>query len=156
MRWLRLVLVLVVISLLESTILATFDWYYFRPDLFLLVVLFLALRPPTRLGYLCYWLAGLVKDLFSLGPLGAYALLLLLAGLGAERIRNRVFSEDWLTRAVLTLVFALGIDVFVRIIWAREKLFEPAILSTALTTAVLAPFVFWLLEKSGLSRRAEL
>jgi rod shape-determining protein MreD len=150
-----LVVVLAVISLLESTILSTSEWDNYRPDLFLLVVLFLALGPATRSSYLGYWLAGLLKDLFSSGRFGINALLLLLAGCVAEGMRNRVFSEHWLTRAILALVFALGTDALTRLVWARDRLFESDILSAALTTAVLAPFVFWLLGKCRLRAQSE-
>jgi len=56
-----------------------------RPDLFVILVAFAALRAPagreTDALVLC-WLTGLAKDLLSAGPVGQYALLCLAAGRG--------------------------------------------------------------------------
>jgi rod shape-determining protein MreD len=75
-----------------------------RPDLFVILVAFAALRaPPGRDDdalALC-WMTGLAKDLLSSGPVGEYALLYLAAGAVIGRMRPAVDVRSAATGAGL-------------------------------------------------------
>jgi rod shape-determining protein MreD len=81
-----------------------------RPDLFVILVAYAALRvPPGRDAdalALC-WLTGLAKDLLSAGPLGQYALLYLAAGALIGRMRPALDSRSALSGAALAWAAAL-------------------------------------------------
>ncbi len=155
MRWLRIALVLLAVLLVESTFLSRPEWTYLRPDLFLLLVLFLALKSPTKSGYVLYWLIGLAKDVFSLDRLGVQALLLMVVGLAAETVRGKTFSDHWLTQIILTFILCTGLGVAGALIGAGLHGLDWPILSSAGVTAVLSPFALWLLAKLIRKQQAE-
>ena len=72
-----------------------------KPDLLLSLVVLLALYDQEESWPLRYWLIGLLKDVLSAGPLGIYAFVFTLVGLGISKIRNEVFRDHPLTRGAL-------------------------------------------------------
>ena len=81
-----------------------------RPDLFVILVAFAALRAPpghsAEALTLC-WMTGLAKDLLSAGPLGQYALLYLAAGAAIARARPALGARSAAAGAALAWAAAL-------------------------------------------------
>ena len=110
---LRLILILGVVSILATVVLPPVVLAAFRPDLFVVAMVFLALRS-TRRGVLpVCWLTGLVADLVSAGPMGAYGLLYLASGMVILRIR----AETEKRPAVSYVPYALGAAFAIRALY---------------------------------------
>jgi rod shape-determining protein MreD len=84
-----------------------------RPDLFVILVAFAALRaPPGRAAEalaLC-WMTGLAKDLLSAGPVGEYALLYLAAGAAIARVRPALGARSAAAGAALAWAAAFATE----------------------------------------------
>lgn len=117
-----------------------------RPDFLLILAALLALYSEEGEWPLNYWLLGFLKDLFSSGALGLYALLFTLAALAIARARNEIFREHPLNRAFLVFTASIltsGPVAVVQSFTCHQNFFscllEP-VLWEGLYTAVLAPF----------------
>ena len=135
-----------------------------RPDLFALLLIFLALR--SRKDHLLQtcWLLGLLKDIVSGTHLGATALIYLLAAVALLRLR-RVLNTRTL-RARILLGFAVPLAT--ELLLLAPALIHPnltilsaignTLLPSALLTAALTPLALALLDplrpRLGLRRRA--
>lgn len=78
-----------------------------RPDVLFILSVFLALHGeedewPTR-----YWALGLLKDIFSSGPLGLHAASFTLVGVAVRKARSEIFRDHPLTRALVVFLSAL-------------------------------------------------
>ncbi len=129
------------------------DGHWTRPDLVLIVALFIALYFQRHEVFIATWCLGLAADLVSVsGRLGVQALLYgaLLTALSAVRgslNRGWVLTQSALTFATV-LVIHFGWYVATRYFGGAPaailRSVEESALDAALT-AILAPYVFWLL-----------
>jgi len=108
----------------------------------------------SRQGLLCAWIAGLVKDLGSAGPMGLHALLFLGAGWVVLQVRQVLFREAALTQVAVAFVATCWVN-------AASALFVSATaggiplgviagktLVAALLTAALTPAMLFLLSRA--------
>jgi rod shape-determining protein MreD len=122
-----------------------------RPDLFVILVAFAALRaPPGRDAdalALC-WMTGLAKDLLSSGPVGQYALLYLAAGAVIGRMRLALDARSAASGAALAWAAAFTTECVAAWaagrgggrLWPMPGAFR-GVLSASLVTACVAwPF----------------
>lgn len=77
------------------------------PNLFLLVVVTLALVEGPVAGCVAGFAAGLTLDLLGTGPLGAWPLVLTVVGYLAGMLQSNLFAEGWLLP--VTAVFVAGV-----------------------------------------------
>jgi rod shape-determining protein MreD len=136
------------------------DGHWARPDLVLLLGLFLALYLDPYETFVIGWCLGLASDLVSIsGRLGVQPILMSLVLAVVCHGRN-LFSR---TRVLTQFLLALGVVALVHFLWyvatrfflydglvdaplAIGRSMEQALLD-ALYAAVLAPYLFWVLER---------
>jgi rod shape-determining protein MreD len=139
----------------ELTLLSNVAWAGARPDLLIPVVIFAALfaaEPSHVLG--TAWVAGLMRDLGTAGPLGQYALIYLVIAWILSGARTYLFREHPLTQAAVgaggaavaglasaacTAAFVGGIPL--GLCFARTSV-------SALATALVAPVAVTILSRS--------
>ena len=137
-----------------------------RPDLFVILVVFVALRAPAERAAealaLC-WMTGLAKDLLSSGPVGQYALLCLAAGAAIGRSRPAWGASSaaagaalaWAAAFATESVAAWAIGRAGGSLWPMPGAFR-GVLSASLVTACAAwPFFIGLdrlLRRKGSAR----
>jgi len=131
------------------------DGYWARPDLVLLLGLFLALYLDPYETFVIGWCLGLASDLVSIsGRLGVQPILMSLVLAVVCRGRD-LFNR---TRVLTQFLLALGVVALVHFLWyVATRFFEDAPLAIgrsmeqalldALYAAVLAPYLFWVLER---------
>ena len=152
MRVAAWILLLLAFALLTTAIFPPLLPAALRPDLFALLILFLALRGRRDHFLQLCWLIGLFKDILSGAHLGATALLYLFAALALLRLRR--FLNTHTIRARILLAF--GVAFFPEAVLVAPGLVHlplagalvalKPLLFSALLTAALTPVVFLLLE----------
>jgi rod shape-determining protein MreD len=80
--------------LLQSALLPVFLATPFKPDLLLIVVVFMALRGSYELGTPAAWLLGMTKDMFSGLYLGLNAFAFLVIFLIIKSVSDRLYAES--------------------------------------------------------------
>ena len=132
MHWLRIIAVLLVVALLQATVVPAVEVRHVRPDLLLLVALYVVVREPPKWRW-CWnafwvgWTAGLIADIFSPGSDLRFGATALVFGLLAAAM-NRVGAELFLDSAVAQVL-----------ILAPACLIAHGALGLALTAAVGGP-----------------
>ena len=144
-------LVLAVVALLACGPLPRLIPPGWRPDLFVILVAFAALRvPPERAAdalALC-WMTGLAKDLLSSGPVGQYALLYLASGAAIARIRPAVGARSaaagaalaWATAFATESVAAWALGREGGSLWPMPGAFRGVLSASLITACVAWPF----------------
>lgn len=85
---------LVMAVILQSSVLPVHVTGYFKPDLLLVGMVFLALRGPVAPGALLAWSMGLIKDVFSGLYLGLNAFSFLVIFLTIKSISDLLYAES--------------------------------------------------------------
>lgn len=126
-----------------------------RPDLLLIVVIFLGLFAPPREAAIGAWILGAGGDVMSVERFGLMALSYLLVALVVSSIRGHLFRAHGLTQFLVTLIVGLAIR-FAWLIYERIA-YDPAagvlyglsvqVIWGALYTALCAPLVFVVLVR---------
>lgn len=131
------------------------DGHWTRPDLALIVAVFVALYFQTHEVFIVTWLLGLGADLVSVsGRLGVQALAFS-AVLTALSTVRRSLNRGWvLTQSVLCFAAVLVIHLAWYLAARHLAGAAPAVLRSveeaaldAAYSAILAPYVFWLLMR---------
>ncbi len=122
------------------------------PNLLLLVVITLAFVEGSSAGATVGFVAGLLMDLLSSGPIGAWALVMSVTGYLSGSLKQNLFAEGWLAPVTVGVIAALVADfaylVVVSVIGVGPA-FWPAlgrlVLPRALYNAVLVMLAYpWL------------
>ena len=105
--------VIVAAIVLQITILPVFLLPAFKPDLLLVLMIFMALRGPSGSGALLAWLLGAFSDVFSGLYLGLHAFTYLIVFLVIKAVSDRLYAESALlfvltTAGVTLAVFTLN------------------------------------------------
>lgn len=79
---------------LQAAVLPRYVAPYFKPDLLLIIMVFLALRGSYQTGTPLAWLLGLLKDVFSGLYLGLNAFTFLIIFLFIKSIADRLYAES--------------------------------------------------------------
>jgi rod shape-determining protein MreD len=122
-----------------------------KPDLVLLAVAFIAMNAPREAGLLGCFFIGLMTDLVTVQPLGLYALAYGVVGLIVSGSQEVVYREHPLSHLFLGLVGSLVVACVVLVHgWIAGSGRVPAgmLFGGALYTALLAPVVIWLLQRT--------
>ena len=80
------------------------------PNLLLLVVITLAFVEGSSAGATVGFIAGLLMDLLSTGPIGAWALVLSVTGYLSGSLKRNLFAEGWLAPVTVGAITALVAD----------------------------------------------
>ena len=161
MRWYLVVIFAYVLAVMQTTLFApdllglgAFGTAV-RPDLLLLVAVFVALRAEPPAVFIAAWCLGLVEDLsFGHGPLGVTAMLFGLAASGVCLLRGLIVPVRILTQVLLALAAVVAVRVPQQmLLWWLTGSRADLLLALqrgcgdALYSAILAPYLFWLLAK---------
>lgn len=165
MRTFPWLIVLLLFALLATTVLPRHLRAEVRPDLFLVLAVFILARVEGPEALALCWGTGLAKDLLSAGPLGLYALLYLVAGLACARLRGAFNTRQVPVYTALAFVGALATEaaaagvLFLSGPRTGPESFRdglatalgagPSIGSMAFVTALVAPVAVRLLDALG-------
>jgi len=153
MRLLRWLLLALGACLLQSVVAPRYLPGPFRPELLLLMAAFVAMRGPDDEALPVCWLLGLLRDVLSCGPLGAYALMYLLIGLLLPRLRASLNPRSLVTHGLLGFAACLVVETLylvadsVRLGIAPPAAAAGALFITSLATGCLTPISFHVLER---------
>jgi rod shape-determining protein MreD len=150
MHLFRIAIFSFILVLLETTFLPVVAVNGIRPDLAFVYVLFLAFYSTPTEGFLAFWLVGLVKDLFSAGPLGAYALIYAAYGYELSGLTQKLFRENPVTQIVLALPSAFivnGVYLLAMVFAYYPQIAVPvaarsAFICAVYTAAITPPLLF--------------
>lgn len=123
-----------------------------RPDLFVILAVFAALRAEARTALPLCWLTGLAQDLLSAGPPGQYALLYLAAGAAIVAGRAKLDSRSALTAVTLVSAVVAATECVAAWVSGREGLWPApgafrGIAGASLVTACVALPAFHFLDR---------
>jgi len=147
------VLVIFVFLILQVVISEKIALGGIKPDFFLILLVFFALRKDLKFALVLGFILGLLRDIFSGGILGISAFGFGLCGLIIGKYARFVYKEGIFSQ--LIIVFCSGIFValayyLVSLFTAlpvSKDLFKVIILPASVYTAVIALPVFWLLRR---------
>ncbi len=80
------------------------------PNVLLLVVITLSFVEGPSAGAVAGFVAGLLLDFLSTGPVGAWALVLSITGYTAGMLQENLFAEGWLAPVTVAIIAALLAD----------------------------------------------
>ena len=147
---LTLLVLAILFSLFEVTVLRFFSFRNIKPDLLLILVIYIGLNSPAMNAGLYSCIIGLVGDCFSLGYFGANTLSLGSLGFSLGFI-NKYFYKDnagfnilvlFLSVAVYYIIYYLILGAFyIDLIFLKSLVFIilPSILYTLLVAPLLLP-----------------
>jgi len=169
MRWVRFGILVLIFLVLQIGVGSAFEFSPLKivPDLLLLLAMLIIFWAPADQALLACWLLGLLKDITSQAPLGSYSFTFGLLGLMLIRLREVLVGSRLLPQIFLMFVSSMLIEHVVWLICVvksdialnsyRQSLTTMVI--SALLTAALYPYGFWLMTKIhrqlGLSRRVK-
>jgi rod shape-determining protein MreD len=93
-RKILFLLLIVLVVVLQNSILPVFISSHFKPDLLLIVTVFVALRDSFEKGAPLAWSLGLIKDVFSGLYLGLNAFIFLMLFLVIKSSSDRLYAES--------------------------------------------------------------
>ena len=93
---------------LQASVLPVHIATYFKPDLLLVIMVFLALRGSYEAGTPLAWLLGLLKDIFSGMYLGLNAFTFLIIFLLIKSVSDRLYAESGFLFVVAVTVATFG------------------------------------------------
>jgi rod shape-determining protein MreD len=93
--------------LLQSTILGSVEIAGVRPDIALIVLVFVSLRRGSMVGQVSGFTAGIMEDFMSVSPLGFHPLMCAIIGYLYGRFSGAVFVDPFLMPIILTAVATL-------------------------------------------------
>lgn len=162
-------LILFLSVLLQSVLLDELFPGWGKPDLVLILTLYFGFKGGIMAGQTTGFLGGLLEDLASGKQFGVYMLIKTLMGFGAGNLHKKIFTENFLTISSLVFIGTLLKEVMYIIgsqvlpetftLYKKSGLMEfllDIVLIEALVNALLAPFIFKLLNKLNLSLEKEI
>ena len=152
--WPLVLLWLIVLVPLQSTALPYLAIEKVRPDLLLLLLLFVSLSVKKPDVLFAAWLIGTVRGMYSQDPVGLHALAYVLTSAVICRIRSEVFTGHVLTRMTIAAAATVALGVLVLVLTgltyrhvSPRVLIRQIAICTVYTT-LLSPLAFWAFEAS--------
>jgi rod shape-determining protein MreD len=157
---------MVIAVLLESSLIHILSIKGVWPNLTLILVLFVALNSDWQETIEASIIGGLLRGVFTIGPVGISLVVLSFCGIFAAYCKNKVYKNSFLTQITLTLLIAciyniltlfvarLGKDAELATI-GLDRPFASIVFMVSLYTAFAAPFVFFFLKRSLKARVSE-
>jgi rod shape-determining protein MreD len=142
--------------ILQTTWLASLPIRKIRPDLVLILTLYLGFSfPPVSGGMLSFFLGSLM-DLFSGNSFGLYAFSRPLLFCGVQLFKDRIYLESFFSRSLFVFFFALMEGILLLILLEAlnpeplrnlYRAFVPFFLFQSLSTALVSPVLFSFFKK---------
>jgi rod shape-determining protein MreD len=165
-RFIRLLLVGILLLILQTTWLSFFPIQRIRPDLLLIFTLYLAFLFPPFLGGVLAFFMGYLMDLFSGNTLGFYTFSRTLVFFATQFLKERFYLEGFSFQFLFAFIFSIlegglllalvnGLEPV-----SFENLYFPLftfLLPQSFCTGLAAPFLFFIFNKVAflLSRQPE-
>ena len=156
------VLTMAICILLQSTILNRIAIRGVRPDLALIVLIFVSMRRGAMAGQVSGFATGFLEDLMNVSPLGFHSLMRTVIGYVYGLLSGNVFIDPLLMPIVLTVVATILKGILAGIISAIFGLagsgfitFTGRIWIEVGYNAVVAPFLFALLNLFKMFKQAD-
>jgi|GEM_PF-314508 len=140
----------------QTTLLSSFPIQRVKPDLVLILTLFMGLTfSPVPGGILVFFL-GYMMDLFSGNSFGLYAFLRPFLFFSAQLFKYRIYLESFFSRSLFVFLFTLAEGILILFLLKAlhpEPLrplypfFFTSFLPQSLSTALVAPFLFSIFKK---------
>jgi rod shape-determining protein MreD len=147
---------------LQSTVFRFIAIRGVRPDLALVVLVFVALRRGSMTAQVAGFAAGIVEDLVSVSPVGFHMLLRTVVGFLYGLLAGNVFVDPLLMPIVLTIVATILkglVSGIVSLVFGLQSsgfmYFAGRLWIEAGYNAIAAPFVFALLNLLKIFKQAE-
>jgi rod shape-determining protein MreD len=159
MHWIALVILVYVVTALQSAAVPFIAVNTIRPDLMVIVAVHYALVARTYDALLACWLIGLAIDLSGIsyqhhGNVGVCALSLGLIAVPIVKLRSFIFRDSVLTQLFFTFAAKFALDFLVGLHmmhsigdWSRMREVVVKGVYAAIYTAVLAPYGNWFLKR---------
>jgi rod shape-determining protein MreD len=148
--------------LLQSTILSKISIRGVRPDLALIVLVFVSMRRGSMPGQISGFASGFLEDLMNLSPLGFHSLLRTVIGFLYGLLSGNVFIDPFLMPMILLVVATILKGVLAGIVSALFGLtasgfitFTGRLWIEVGYNGVLAPFLFALLNLFKVWKQAD-
>jgi len=150
----------IVFLTLQVTFLKSFPIRRIRPDLILILVLYLGLFYPPISGGLLALFMGFLMDLFSGNSFGLYALTSPFIFYGARFFKGRFYLESFTSQFLFVFAFGLVEGLLILILLSAlnpgpiEKLYPllfTFLLPQSLFTGLITPILFFLIRKGFFS-----
>lgn len=141
--------------ILETTLFHHLSIFGAKPDLVLIVLVFLAVRKGSYEGEVYGFIGGLLEDFISSAVLGLQALVKTVVGFAVGFFENKLEEDSALLVIIFVFLASLCHNVLgaaVRTCFTPESFSYGHILQIIISgmyTALLAPFIFRVLEKSS-------
>lgn len=145
----------ILLLILQTTLLPFFPIHRIRPDILLILTLYLGLSfPPLFGGFLAFFM-GYLMDLFSGNALGFYTLSRPLVFFAAQFFRERFYMEGFYSRFLFAFIYSM-LEGF--LIFILMNAFHPTplgnlypllftfLLPQSLFTALVTPPLFFLFQ----------
>ena len=156
------VIVLVVCILLQSTLLTKIAIRGVRPDLAMLVLIFVSMRRGSMAGQVSGCAAGFLEDLMNVSPLGFHSLLRAVIGFLYGMLSGNVFIDPFLMPIILAVVATILKGILSGIVSALFGIaasgfitFTGRIWIEVGYNGVIAPFLFALLNLFRVFKQAD-
>jgi rod shape-determining protein MreD len=156
------VLTMAVCILLQSTILGRVAIRGVRPDLALIVLIFVSMRRGPMVGQVSGFATGFLEDLMNVSPLGFHSLLRTVIGYVYGLLSGNVFIDPFLMPIILTVVATILKGILAGIVSAIFGLtasgfitFTGRLWIEVGYNGVIAPFLFALLNLFKMFKQAD-
>ncbi len=148
--------------LLQSTILNKIAIRGVRPDLALIVLIFVSMRRGSMVGQVSGFVAGFFEDLMNVSPLGFHSLLRTLIGYLYGLLSGNVFIDPFLMPMILTVIATILKGFLAGIVSAVFGIASSGFITftgrlwiEVAYNGVLAPFLFALLNLVRVFKQAD-
>lgn len=155
-RWFGLVIVTIVVAAAQTTVAHLMSINKVEPSFLLVAAIYYGWRWPTAEAGIAGWTLGLAADLTGVTtPIGSQSLMFAVAAMAASRLRPVLMTNHPMAQILVTgmlgwlaysVVYVHGAWQGGWQVWSFGAGLERAGW-VALYTAVLAPYLFWLLER---------
>ena len=155
-------LALAVCILLQSTLLNRIAIRGVRPDLALIVLIFVSMRRGSMVGQVSGFVSGIFEDLMNVSPLGFHSLMRTVIGYLYGVFSGNVFIDPFLMPMILTVIATILKGVLAGIISAVFGIASSGFITftgrlwiEVAYNGVLAPFLFALLNLLRVFKQAD-
>jgi rod shape-determining protein MreD len=156
------VLTMAICILLQSTILGRIAIRGVRPDLALIVLIFVSMRRGAMVGQVSGFATGFLEDLMNVSPLGFHSLLRTVIGYVYGLLSGNVFIDPFLMPIILTVVATILKGILAGIVSAVFGLaasgfitFTGRLWIEVGYNGVIAPFLFAFLNLFKMFKQAD-
>jgi rod shape-determining protein MreD len=159
MRWIAFIILLLVVTVLQTSVMPFLAVHTIRPDLLVILAVYYALAARTHDALLACWIIGLAIDLTSLSfaggaNVGLHALSLGMIALVIVNLRDLTFRDSVATRLFFTFATKLAVSLlagtYMGFVLQTVHPFRETLITAiyaAVYTAVLAPYGHWVLGR---------